>query len=213
LDSVAQVHLLLHLEKHFGLRLPIENLEIDSFVSVASIAELVANYSQVQADRPASIEDLAGGRRNGNGALVSRGASEVDERGNLIREIQALFEEKLSIQVEAETNLFETGVLDSMTLVQFILHLEEKFAFHLPMEDLEGDSFRSVMKIAELVATLGYYTHERADYVVVEDLDYEQYFAAFRKKEPEISSYVIRLLKEEYTLVYANPSYRIYARH
>jgi acyl carrier protein len=135
LDSVAQVHLLLHLEKRFGLRLPMENLEVDSLLSVASIAELVANSLQVQADWPAS-------------AL----SSETNERQALIREIQALCADKLSIQVEADTDLLETGVFDSMTLVQFILHLEERFAFHLPMEDIEIDSFRSVTKIGELVA-------------------------------------------------------------
>ena len=70
----------------------------------------------------------------------------------MIREIKALFEDTLSVQVEAETNLFETGLLDSMTLVQFILNLEEKFAFHLPMEDIDVESFRSASKIAELVA-------------------------------------------------------------
>jgi acyl carrier protein len=135
LDSVAQVHLLLHLEKHFGLRLPMENLEVDSFVSIASIAELVANCLRVQTEWPAP-------------ALTS----EMDGRRGLVREIQALCADKLSIQVEADTDLLETGVFDSMTLVQFILHLEERFTFHLPMEDIEVDSFRSVTKIAELVA-------------------------------------------------------------
>jgi acyl carrier protein len=158
LDSAAQVQLLLHLEKHFGLRLPMENLEIDSFLSVASIAELVANYSRSQADRSeadwqAQIEPRIESSQDVNGALTYLCDSEVDEAPNLIREIQVLFEEKLSIQVETETNLFETGVLDSITLVQCILHLEERFAFQLPMEDIEADSFSTVTKIAELVAS------------------------------------------------------------
>jgi acyl carrier protein len=147
LDSVAQVNLLLYLEEHFRLHLPMENLEIDSFRSVANIAELVASYS-----RAASMAHEIEGSSNGNGALTCLQASRVDERSNLIREIQALLEETLSVQVEAETNLFETGVLDSVTLVQVILQLEERFRFHVPMEDIEVDFFASVTKIAELVA-------------------------------------------------------------
>ena len=147
LDSVAQVNLLLHLEEHFRLHLPMENLEIDSFRSVANIAELVASYS-----RAASMAHEIEGSSNGNGALTCLNASRVDERSNLIREIQALLEETLSVQVEAETNLFETGVLDSVALVQVILQLEEKFRIHVPMEDFEVDFFGSVTKIAELVA-------------------------------------------------------------
>jgi acyl carrier protein len=152
LDSAAQVELLLHLEKRFGLHLPMENLEIDSFRSVPNIAELVANYSPVQADAQASIEDIIESAHNGNGELTHLTQPDIDERTSLIRELQALFEETSSIRVEAETNLFETGILDSMTLVQFILNLEEKFAFPLPMEDIEVESFRSVTRIAELVA-------------------------------------------------------------
>jgi acyl carrier protein len=40
-----------------------------------------------------------------------------------------------------------------MTLVQFILNLEEKFNFRLPIDDIDVDSFRSVIHIAELVAS------------------------------------------------------------
>jgi D-alanine--poly(phosphoribitol) ligase subunit 2 len=98
------------------------------------------------------MADEMGRNLNGNGALTYLKGSQVNERSNLIREIKALFEDTLSVQVEAETNLFETGLLDSMTLVQFILNLEEKFAFHLPMEDIDVESFRSASKIAELVA-------------------------------------------------------------
>src|SRR5205807_2097401 len=78
---------------------------------------------------------------------------EISEQQKLVHEIQALLLEKLSVRVEsADTELHQTGILDSMTLVQFILQMEEHFGFHLPMEDLEPDSFRSVAMIAELVA-------------------------------------------------------------
>jgi methoxymalonate biosynthesis acyl carrier protein len=152
LDSMAQLNLLLYLEKHFGLHLPMDSLEIDSFRSVANIAELVLSYSPPGAGWPGSIDDLVKESPKEKGALPCLNTADVDERTNLIREIQALLEETLSIQVERETNLFETGVLDSMTLVQLILQLEEKFRFRLPMEDIDVEPFRSVTRIAELVA-------------------------------------------------------------
>ena len=150
LDSVAQVNLILYIEERFRLHLPVENLEIDSFRSVASIAELIASHSRAQLDAAGMIDAERSSKARDDQTYAEH--CEVNERADLIREIQALFQQTWSIQVEAETNLFETGVLDSMTLVQFILDLEEKFDLRLPMEDIEVESFRSVTKIAELVA-------------------------------------------------------------
>jgi acyl carrier protein len=138
LDSVAQVQLLLHLEKHFDLHLPMEELEVDSFRSVTTVAELVADRVRARAVRTAAAD--------------SPTATELTQNHSLILELQALFLDKLSIQVEPEKDLFATGVFDSMALVQFILLLEDHFGIHVPLEDLEIDSFRSVAKIAELVA-------------------------------------------------------------
>ncbi len=42
LDSVRMVELLLQLEKRFDLRVPIEDMEIDHFRSLAAIAEFIA---------------------------------------------------------------------------------------------------------------------------------------------------------------------------
>ncbi len=73
---------------------------------------------------------------------------------HLARDIAGIFSDKLSITIEsAHTDLFQTGVLDSMTLVQLILQLEERFEVELPMEELDSESFRSVARIAELIAT------------------------------------------------------------
>ena len=81
--------------------------------------------------------------------------SGIPPQPELIREIQRFLLERLSIQVDSEdTDLLETGVLDSVAQVNLLIHLEEHFRLHLPMENLEIDSFRSVAKIAELVASL-----------------------------------------------------------
>src|SRR5262249_31379483 len=93
LDSLAQVHLLAHLEKHFGLRLPMEELEIDSFSSVRKIAELVANSMAAQTawTRSRQEEPVDGG----SSATISLSAAEVLEQHNLMLEIQMLLAEKL----------------------------------------------------------------------------------------------------------------------
>jgi acyl carrier protein len=80
---------------------------------------------------------------------------------NLVQAIQSLCLEKMSIRIDAaDADLFAVGALDSMTLVQLILHLEEHFGLTLPMEELETESFRSLDAIAQLVAARTAATNE-----------------------------------------------------
>src|SRR3954471_23651127 len=48
LDSVALVQLLMEVEERFGIKLPIEELEIEDFRSVRSLARLVASHNQAR---------------------------------------------------------------------------------------------------------------------------------------------------------------------
>ncbi|MCU1335687.1 MAG: hypothetical protein JWO19_1268 [Bryobacterales bacterium] len=74
------------------------------------------------------------------------------EKQTVIREIEALLLEKLSIRVESvDADLFEIGALDSSALVRLLLYLEEDYGWHIPMEDF-GDMSYSVANIAELIA-------------------------------------------------------------
>jgi acyl carrier protein len=134
LDSATMVRLLLHIEEHFGIRLPIEEVGADSLRSVDSIARLVAGR------RPAPAAPTAvAGESSGGG-------------DDTIAAIRVLFLEKMAIRIESvDADLFQTGVFDSMTLVEFILHLEERFELRFPMEDLELDSVLSVTRLAEMV--------------------------------------------------------------
>jgi D-alanine--poly(phosphoribitol) ligase subunit 2 len=50
-----------------------------------------------------------------------------------------------------DVDLLETGLVDSIGLVELILELEERFGISLPMENLEIDDFRSVYRIADLI--------------------------------------------------------------
>lgn len=45
LDSLAFVELLVHLEGEFGVTVPVEDLEIDNFRSIARVADFVVSRS------------------------------------------------------------------------------------------------------------------------------------------------------------------------
>ena len=70
----------------------------------------------------------------------------------LVSGIQAVLRERLMIMVASpDIDLLETGLVDSIGLVELILELEERFGVSLPMENLEIDDFRSVYRIADLI--------------------------------------------------------------
>lgn len=78
----------------------------------------------------------------------------MPDSNTLAQQITALFSERLHLQVPSlDTDLIETGVVDSLTLVEFLAHLEQEFGVQLSLKDLELDHFRSVTRIAAFVAT------------------------------------------------------------
>lgn len=68
--------------------------------------------------------------------------------------ISALFQESLNRTVPSvDTDLFETGILDSLSFVTFLVHLEDAFGFSASIDDLEFDNFRSIARITSFVAS------------------------------------------------------------
>lgn len=68
--------------------------------------------------------------------------------------IRQVFRDKLKLEVpSADTDLFETGVLDSMVFVDLLLHLEREFGVTPALEDIDFDRFKSIELIAEFVAS------------------------------------------------------------
>src|SRR5436309_991640 len=68
--------------------------------------------------------------------------------------VAALFSEKLHVEVSSvETDLIETGALDSLTFIELLLHLEQKLGFKISLEDLELENFRSITGIAKFIAS------------------------------------------------------------
>jgi acyl carrier protein len=70
----------------------------------------------------------------------------------LIQEIQALFAEKLMLEVPApDQNLLESGALDSLRLVELLFSLEQHFGIRIAMEELDTEDLRSIESIAQFV--------------------------------------------------------------
>lgn len=66
--------------------------------------------------------------------------------------IARIFTAALHVDVpSADTDLFETGVLDSLAFVELLLQLEREFGVTVAAEDLEAENFRSLDRIREFV--------------------------------------------------------------
>ena len=71
-------------------------------------------------------------------------------------DIVSLFEAGLGLSVpSAETDLFETGVLDSMSFVELLLQLETAFGLTLNLSDIEFENFSSIDRIADFISNSG----------------------------------------------------------
>ena len=69
-------------------------------------------------------------------------------------QLSRLFAEQLGIEVPSvETDLIDTGLVDSLTFVEFLAQLEAGFGVRVSLEDLEIDRFRTISSIARFIAT------------------------------------------------------------
>jgi acyl carrier protein len=67
--------------------------------------------------------------------------------------ITKLLAEAMNLAVpSAETDLFDAGLLDSLTFVELLVHLEREFGVTTSVDDLRVDNFDSVTHIAAYVA-------------------------------------------------------------
>lgn len=74
----------------------------------------------------------------------------------VIAQVTELIRDRMSIEVPApDTDLIESGLLDSLALVMLITALEDAFACELPLDDFDIENFRSVEQIAEFLRCAG----------------------------------------------------------
>jgi acyl carrier protein len=69
-------------------------------------------------------------------------------------ELAVVFARNLHIEVPTpETDLLATGRLDSIVMVELLLHLDKRFGLRVDFdEDLDNDHFRTLAAIAALIA-------------------------------------------------------------
>jgi D-alanine--poly(phosphoribitol) ligase subunit 2 len=76
----------------------------------------------------------------------------MSEANGLHEQISEIFLRSLNVEVPSpDTELFESGLLDSLAFVELLLAIERDFGVTTAVDDLEVDNFRSVARIAEFV--------------------------------------------------------------
>ena len=66
--------------------------------------------------------------------------------------ITQIFSTALHLDIPSvETDLFETGAVDSLGFVELLLHLEREFAVRVSLSDLDLDQFRTIRRIGAFV--------------------------------------------------------------
>lgn len=74
---------------------------------------------------------------------------------SLTGEIREILAEKLLVEVDSnQSDLLQAGLLDSLALIQLLVHLEERFGVKISLDELEIEDLRSVNSIARLIANL-----------------------------------------------------------
>jgi D-alanine--poly(phosphoribitol) ligase subunit 2 len=67
--------------------------------------------------------------------------------------ITTILERRLGIRVGGpDTDLFAAGVLDSLSFINLLLHLESEFGITIPLDRIDLERFNTVNRIAAFVA-------------------------------------------------------------
>ena len=75
------------------------------------------------------------------------------QQDQLQQQIIEIFSERFETRLESEdVDLLESGLVDSVKIVELVLELEQRFGVSLPFEDLEIDDFRTVLRLAQRIS-------------------------------------------------------------
>ena len=78
------------------------------------------------------------------------------EAADLIERIERLLRDRLNLEVPSrDTDLIETGLLDSLALVELLYEIEQEFHVEIPLDELELDDLRTVEAVAATIVTIG----------------------------------------------------------
>jgi acyl carrier protein len=68
---------------------------------------------------------------------------------DLEQRIRTVINEQLQTEVPAaDQDLFDNGVLDSLSFVDLLVALEEEFSLQIPLDRINLDDFRSIARMA-----------------------------------------------------------------
>jgi D-alanine--poly(phosphoribitol) ligase subunit 2 len=80
--------------------------------------------------------------------------SQPPDLTRLIERVQAVFTGSLNVDVPStDTDLLESGLLDSLGLVSLLLHIEQEFGVSVSLEEMDFDQWRSIRSISSFLAT------------------------------------------------------------
>ena len=80
----------------------------------------------------------------------------MSDTNAVIRRLGDLFAETFHIEAPPpDTDLLETGILDSFQFVELLVQLELHFDFRVKIDDIDLDDIRTLARIARLVAAKG----------------------------------------------------------
>ena len=74
------------------------------------------------------------------------------KRVAIVERLRSLFLARLNLDVtEADTDLFATGLIDSLVFVELLMALEQEFGIAVDVNNLDLDDFRTLPQIADWI--------------------------------------------------------------
>src|SRR5439155_4681418 len=87
---------------------------------------------------------------------LPKGVETLADQNAITEQLGALFVETFHIEVPSpDTDLLDSGILDSLQFVELLIQLEQRFGLRIKVEDIDLDDLRTLARIARLVAVNG----------------------------------------------------------
>jgi acyl carrier protein len=70
----------------------------------------------------------------------------------MVEEITNYINEEIDVLVTQEEELLSSGLIDSITIMKLIAHLEETYEIKVPPQDMVIENFNTITSITEYIA-------------------------------------------------------------
>ena len=71
----------------------------------------------------------------------------------IVHDLTRLFREELFIDVpSADTDLIDSGLIDSLQLVRLLVHVERELGYRIPLAEIDVEDLRSLARIARVIS-------------------------------------------------------------